>query len=156
MNHIDAAQIMAADCLCFRARRTARAITRAYDLALRPTGLPATQVTLMSAIALGPDGAQPVARLSDFLVLDTSTLTRNLAALERVGLIMISRNTRDRRVRIAHLTDAGKERLATALPLWKQAHASIVTALGVEAADALHTALDRTVQALGPPKNAPK
>ena len=148
MNHIEAAQIMAAECLCFRARRTARAITRAYDAALRPTGLQATQVTLMNAIALGQGGLQPVARLSDILGLELSTLTRNLSALERVGLLAVMRSPRDRRVRVASLTDAGKERLAAALPRWKQAHASIIAALGQEDATALHTALDLAATAL--------
>jgi DNA-binding MarR family transcriptional regulator len=142
MNHLDAARIMAAECLCFRSRRAARAITRAYDAALRPTGLQATQVTLINAIALGPDGAQSMGRLSEILALEISTLTRNLRALEKAGLVEIGRSDADRRVRVARLTDAGKTRLAEALPLWKQAHGEIVAALGSETADALHAALD--------------
>ncbi len=139
---------MAADCLCFRARRAARAITRAYDTALRPIGLQATQVTLMNVIALGPEGAQPMGRLSDILGLDLSTLTRNLRALEKAGLVQIGRSDRDRRVRVARLTEAGKTRLAGALPLWKQAHGRIVAALGEEAAQALHVTLDATSLAM--------
>lgn len=155
MDHLDAARTMAADCLCFRARRTARAITRAYDAALRPTGLQATQVTLMNAIALGPEGAQPMGRLSEFLALEISTLTRNLRALEKAGLVEIGRSDADRRVRVARLTQAGKERLADALPLWKQAHGEIVAALGEDIATALHAALDATAHAMasaGPEK----
>lgn len=148
MNHLHAAQIMATDCLCFRARRTARAITRAYDAALRPTGLQATQVTLMSAIALGPDGAQPMARLSEVLALEISTLTRNLRALEKAGLVTITRSEADRRVRVAQLTEAGTIRLSNALPYWKQAHNEVVAALGPDTAAALHTALDETAQAM--------
>ena len=148
MTHLDAARAMAADCLCFRARRAARAITRAYDTALRPIGLQATQVTLMNVIALGPEGAQPMGRLSDILGLDLSTLTRNLRALEKAGLVQIGRSDRDRRVRVARLTEAGRTRLAGALPLWKQAHGRIVAALGEEAAQALHVTLDATSLAM--------
>ncbi|WFE76053.1 MarR family winged helix-turn-helix transcriptional regulator [Roseinatronobacter sp. S2] len=148
MDHLDAARIMAADCLCFRARRAARAITRAYDAALRPTGLQATQVTLMNAITLGPDGAQPMGRLSEGLALEISTLTRNLRALEKAGLVTIGRSETDRRVRVARLTEAGKTRLANALPYWKQAHGEIVAALGTDTAAALHAALDATSQAM--------
>ncbi len=142
MTPLDAARAMAADCLCFRARRAARAITRAYDTALRPIGLQATQVTLMNVIALGPDGAQPMGRLSDILALEISTLTRNLRALEKAGLVEIGRSATDRRVRVVRLTEAGKTRLAGALPLWKQAHGRIVAALGDETARALQGALD--------------
>lgn len=149
MDHLTAAGIMANDCLCFRSRRTARAITRAYDAALRPTGLQATQVTLMNAVALGPDGAQSMGRLSDILALEISTLTRNLRALEKAGLISIGRSDKDRRVRVARLTDAGKARLTDALPMWKQAHGKIVASLGAENAQALHAALDAAAQAMG-------
>ena len=142
MNHLDAARIMAADCLCFRARRAARAITRAYDTALRPTGLQATQVTLMNAIALGPEGTQPMGRLSEILALEISTLTRNLSALEKAGLVEIGRSDTDRRVRVVRLSEAGKTRLADALPMWKQAHGEIGAALGDETAAALHAALN--------------
>lgn len=148
MDHLDAARIMAADCLCFRARRTARAITRAYDAALRPTGLQATQVTLMNAIALGPDGAQTMGRLSEVLALEISTLTRNLRALENTGLVAIGRSETDRRVRVARLTEGGQSKLAEALPHWKQAHGEIVAALGADTAAALHAALDATSQAM--------
>lgn len=147
-DHLIAAGIMANECLCFRSRRTARAITRAYDIVLRPTGLQATQLTLMNAIALGPGGAQAMGRLSEILALDVSTLTRNLGALEKAGLVTIGRSERDRRVRIARLTEAGALRLTEALPLWKRAHGEIVAALGAETTQALHEALDAAAAAL--------
>lgn len=148
MDHLDAAQAMAADCLCFRARRTARAITRLYDAALRPTGLQATQVTLMNAVALGPKGAQPMGRLADILALEISTLTRNLRPLESAGLLEIGRDIKDRRVRVVHLTETGKARLVGALPHWNRAHAAIVATIGGATATSLHEALDATSRAL--------
>lgn len=146
--HLDAARIMAAECLCFRTRRTARVVTRAYDEALRPTGLQATQVTLMNAIALGPGGAQPMGHLADIVGLEISTLTRNLRSLESAGLVTIGRSDTDRRVRVVQLTEAGTTRLADALPYWKQAHGQILSALGAETATALRAALDATTQAM--------
>lgn len=142
MDHLDAARLMASDCLCFRARRTARAITRAYDIALRPTGLQATQVTLMNAVALGPNSSQPMGRLAEILALDLSTLTRNLKPLEAAGLVAIGRSDTDRRVRLVQMTEAGKQRLASALPHWKRAHAEIVATLGTGTAEALRDTLD--------------
>ena len=50
--HLAASQLMADQCLCFRARRVSRALTRRYDEALRPLGIQATQLTLLNAIAL--------------------------------------------------------------------------------------------------------
>lgn len=43
---------MAEQCLCFRARWVARALTRLYDEALRPLDLQATQLTLLNAISV--------------------------------------------------------------------------------------------------------
>lgn len=148
MNHLDAARAMAADCLCFRARRTARAITRLYDAALRPTGLQATQVTLMNAIALGPDGAQPMGRLAGIMALEISTLTRNLRPLESAGLIEIARSDTDRRVRVVRLTEVGEARLVDALPHWNRAHAEIVATLGEATSLELRTTLDDANQAM--------
>lgn len=147
-DHLDAARLMAAQCLCFRSRRTARAITRAYDEALRPTGLQATQVTLMNAVALGPDGALPMGQLADILALEISTLTRNLRSLETAGLVDVGRSETDRRVRVVRLTETGKSRLAGALPYWNRAHGEIVAALGADTAADLHTALEATAQAM--------
>lgn len=147
-DHLDAARIMAAECLCFRARRTARVITRAYDEALRPTGLQATQVTLMNAVALGPDGTQPMGQLADILALEISTLTRNLRALKNAGLVHVGRSDTDRRVRVVRLSEAGKTRLASALPYWKQAHDEIIAALGAATAATLHAAFDATAKAM--------
>jgi hypothetical protein len=56
--HHDAALVMAADCLCLRARRVSRALTRMYDDALRPLGIQATQLTLLNAVTMcGGEGA---------------------------------------------------------------------------------------------------
>ncbi|MCC6001673.1 MAG: winged helix-turn-helix transcriptional regulator [Pararhodobacter sp.] len=155
MDHLNAARTMADACLCFRARRTARAITRLYDAALRPTGLQATQVTLMNAVALGPRGAQPMGRLADILALEISTLTRNLRPLQHAGLLEIRRDPKDRRVRLVCLTETGKARLVAALPHWNRAHAAIVATIGGATATSLHEALDATSRALSDPPTTP-
>ncbi len=56
MSHRDAAQVMAAECLCLRTRRVSRAITRVYDEALRPLGVEATQLTLLNAVTVADAG----------------------------------------------------------------------------------------------------
>lgn len=155
MTHLDAARVMAAECLCFRARRTARAITRLYDAALRPTGLQATQVTLMNAIALGPDGAQPMGRLAEILALEISTLTRNLRPLQSAGLIEIGRSDTDRRVRVVRLTEAGEARLVAALPHWRRAHAQIVATLGEATTLKLRTSLEDANRAMKDAEQGP-
>ena len=68
-------------CAAFNFRRTARAVTRLYDLGLEPSGLRATQFAILTAIAK----FQPVSisRIGEILVLDQTTLTRSLRLLQK-------------------------------------------------------------------------
>lgn len=75
---------MAADCLCFRARRVARALTRMYDQALRPLGIQATQLTLLNAVAVsGERGAEAALDLRDRF--DTAAAAASSECSARVG-----------------------------------------------------------------------
>jgi DNA-binding MarR family transcriptional regulator len=138
---------MAAECLCFRARRVSRTLTRMYDRALRPLGIQATQLTLLNAIALQGRAVTDMPRLSFDLALDPATLSRSLRALEKAGLVHIRAALDDRRARLVRLTPEGERMLAAALPRWKRAHARVVAALGTwEAAD-LRDRFDATIAA---------
>jgi DNA-binding MarR family transcriptional regulator len=142
---------MAEQCLCFRARRVSRLITRMYDEELRPLGIHATQLTLLNAITLLEDtrGAT-VARLAGVLAMDQTTLSRNLRPLEARGLVGVARLPDDRRVRVLRLTPAGAEMVAAALPLWERAHARLVAALGPAAAAELRERFDGAAEAARP------
>lgn len=141
---------MAAECLCFRARRVSRAVTRIYDEELRPLGLQATQLTLLNAVAIGGERGAAMKRLADVLAMDPTTLSRNLRPLERDGLLCIERANGDRRVRLARLTDEGRRRLEAAYPLWQRAHDRLTRALGGDDAHALRQQLDAAVAATLP------
>ena len=109
---------IATECACLNVRRTARAVTQLYDRTFAPLGLRATQVTLL--VALERAGPVPFTRLADALGMDRTTLTRNLAPLQRQRLVSL-RPGPDRRVRLAALTDKGRASLAAAVPLWEEA-----------------------------------
>jgi len=147
MDYRLAAEQMAAECLCFRARRVSRVLTRIYDEELRPLGIQATQLTLLNAVAIGGEAGARMNRLAEILAMDATTLSRNLRPLARQGLLRIERSTRDRRVRIARLTHAGRDRVARALPLWRRAQERIEQALGAALASDLRTRMDAAVEA---------
>ncbi len=142
---MNAARVMAAECLCFRARRVSRALTRLYDEELRPLGIQATQLTLLNAVALSGETGARVSALAEFLAMDGTTLSRNLRPLERAGLVEIGRLPSDRRVRVVELTPAGQRLIEEALPFWQRAHERIVALLGPEAAGELRESFDATV-----------
>jgi hypothetical protein len=64
-------------CACANLRRAARLVTQLYDDALRPSGLRATQFTLLQALTLAPGISQK--ELAGLLGIDSFTLTRTLS-----------------------------------------------------------------------------
>jgi DNA-binding MarR family transcriptional regulator len=122
-----AARTVTETCLCHRARMAARAVTRGYDDALRETGLRATQLAVLAAIAA--KGALSIKSLADDLGMDRTTLTRNLRPLEDLGYVAIGAEHRHR-ARTLALTEAGDTALAAALPLWEAAQRKLQQRLG--------------------------
>ena len=104
-----------------------RAVTRLYDDILRPTGLRATQLAVL--VAVGNEDATSITELAKFMGMDRSTLTRNLAPLEREGLIRVG-NEGWRRSRIVEITNKGRSRLREALPFWEKAQQTMRQKLG--------------------------
>ncbi len=116
-------------CVCFNLRRAARAITRLYDEGMRRTDLRVTQLSILGVtMALGP---VTVTRLAEATGTDRTTLTRNLNVLRKQGLLRVETGG-DRRERVVTLTDRGREALANAYPIWKEAQARVVNSFGRE------------------------
>lgn len=114
-------------CACFNLRKATRALTQLYDEALRPAGLRTTQFTLLHAIRVA--GPVSVRRLAAVVVMDRTTLTRDLRPLERQGLVSIEPGE-DRRERKVDLTTKGAQVITQALPLWEKAQAQVAQGLG--------------------------
>ncbi len=116
-----------AECLCFNIRKTSRVVTQIYDEIMQKTGLRGTQFTILAHLA----GYQllTISVLAEKLVMDRTTLTRNLKPLEKQGLIAITPG-KDRRTRSVQLSASGHETLASALPLWREAQQKITKQMG--------------------------
>jgi DNA-binding MarR family transcriptional regulator len=63
--------------------------------------------------------------VADLLAMDRTTLTAALKPLERRGLVTVAIDPDDRRGRRLTLTPAGRELLASAVPVWLREHAAI-------------------------------
>lgn len=116
-------------CASLNFRRTARAITRLYDLAFQGTKIRSTQFTILIAVAK----AQPVSMstLGSILVIDSTTLTRSLGKLQKQGLLAVSKRA-ERRQRFVSLTEAGVTALEESLPGWRAAQERFVKTVGAE------------------------
>src|SRR5262249_44964366 len=114
-------------CVCSSFRKTTRAITQLFDHALRPSGLRATQFNILAEIQGA--GEATVTELTRKLLIDQTTLTRNLAPLERDGLLA-SVPKPDGRVKSLRLTKKGQRAFAKALPLWSAVQEMIISRMG--------------------------
>ncbi len=119
------------DCLTFNLQRAARGLVRGFEEAAKGAGLTAPQFTTLSL--LSGYGARSVGDLAEDMGTDRTTLTRNLDLMAARGWIEPA-GAEDRRLRIWRLTEAGRARLAGAMPAWRRWQADIVARLGEEAA----------------------
>ncbi len=131
-------------CNCLALRQASRYITGVYDQMLSGTGLRATQFSILYKLsALGP---MTVNQMSAELVMDRTTLTRNLKPLERDALLASGASEHDRRERVIALTPAGKAKVKSMLPLWRKAQQTFEQNFGAERADELRGLLRAVVE----------
>lgn len=117
-------------CNCLAVRQAARHITQFYDQFLAPAGLRTTQFSILARLKrLGP---MTINTLAKEMVMDRTTLGRNILPLEREGLIAVVRGSSDRRSKELRLTDAGAARLRTAVKGWAQAQRQFEAAFGTK------------------------
>ncbi len=121
-----------AACNCLALRQAARHVTQFYDQFLTPTGLRATQYSILAR--LQRNGAMTINALAAELVMDRTTLGRNILPLQRDGLIAAGPGKIDRRSKELRLTPAGSARFRAACKGWREAQARFETAFGAKRA----------------------
>jgi DNA-binding MarR family transcriptional regulator len=127
------------ECNCLAVRQAARHITQFYDQHLASAGLRTTQFSILAKLKrLGP---MTINALADDLVMDRTTLGRNILPLEREGLVSIAPLRADRRSKEMRITDAGVERLMAARDGWREAQARFAAVFGEERAVGLRALL---------------
>lgn len=103
-------------------------MSQIYDAYLAPYNLTITQFGLLAHIRR-LDGVS-IGNLAAELVMDPTTLTRNLRPLIKRDLVTLAPDKHDKRARVLRLTDSGRQTLATAHPGWQKAQAHIAAVLG--------------------------
>ena len=118
----DALQAIEA-CAGWNSRLASRRITQFLEKRMTVSGLTIAQFGLMAQIAAASDDT--LGALAERLGFDQSSLSRNLHALERDGLVEIAIVESDQRRRAVWLTENGARRLEAAMPMWRSAHAAL-------------------------------
>ena len=132
-----------AECNCHAVRAAARHITQAYDQFLAPSGLRTTQFSILGR--LKRKGPLTINALAEEMVMDRTTLGRNILPLERDGLIDIQPSATDRRAKELHLTKAGEQRRQAAVKSWVAAQERFESTYGARRAAELRAMLRAVV-----------
>jgi DNA-binding MarR family transcriptional regulator len=130
-------------CSNAKLRQLTRRVSQHYDHEMGKIGLKTTQYSLLSQVVRrGPIRPGDLAKA---MVLDASTLTRNLKPLVAAGWLTVGAGTDDRSHLVA-VTQAGRDKRAEAQRRWKTAQDSLNELLGVERVVALHDLIDGSLQ----------
>jgi DNA-binding MarR family transcriptional regulator len=127
------------ECNCLAIRQAARHVTQFYDQILASTGLRATQFSILSRLRRA--GPMTINELAAMLVMDRTTLGRNILPLQRDGLIEVAASPHDRRRHELRLTEAGAERYALGVDRWNEAQHRFNDVFGGERAAELRDLL---------------
>jgi DNA-binding MarR family transcriptional regulator len=120
-------------------RRAARQVGQLYDDAMGDTGLKGTQFSLLSQIR--NDGQPALKALAETMRMDLSGLGHTLKPLIRDGLVELSTDPADRRVKRVRLTAEGEAKQAELLERWHVAQARFDAVFGAEKSAEIREAL---------------
>jgi DNA-binding MarR family transcriptional regulator len=95
-------------------------------------------------------GSKNIHELAEHLILDRTTLGRNLRPLERDGFLAIEQSGEDGRAWFVILTKKGKATTAKTMEKWEKAQADFHKAIGGENAIALSKMLRGVVKSALP------
>ena len=114
-------------------------MTQLYDRHLAASGLRTSQFGILAR--LKRKSPMTIRELAAELVMDRTTLGRNILPLERDGLIAINPGKTDRRLKELSLTAAGEARLGETRAAWAEAQQSFEIGFGPERAAELRRLL---------------
>ena len=135
------------DCFNLAMRKSSRLITQFYQGHLSKTGLKVGQFSILRAVKLCKETSNK--ELQWILVLDQTTLSRNLKPLIRDGYLKLSAHSEDGRQKIISLSPAGIALYEEALPIWKAAQVELQQKVGIAETDNIMALANVFVKALG-------
>jgi DNA-binding MarR family transcriptional regulator len=128
-----------AECNCLALRQATRHVTQFYDRFLAPCGLRSTQYSILAR--LQRKGPMTINALAAAMVMDRTTLGRNILPLQRDGLIAVGPGKSDRRSKELRLTPSGAARWRAGSKAWAKAQVRFESILGIKQARALRNML---------------
>ncbi|WP_415890701.1 MarR family winged helix-turn-helix transcriptional regulator [Neptuniibacter sp. SY11_33] len=131
-------------CINFSLRKAVRVLNRIYDQYLAEAGLTGGQFSILFVVHELDVATNK--KLQSILVLDQTTLTRNLKPLLREGYLSSVPSVTDRRQKNLSLTPEGKAKFLEAREQWFKAQQKIYKELGPELSEQLISLSDTVVK----------
>jgi DNA-binding MarR family transcriptional regulator len=126
-------------CNCFASRKAARLVTKLYEDHLARVNLTSTQFSIL--VYVDEIGAAAMKDLVRALAMERTSVVRALQPLARDGFVVIGPDQDDTRRNVVCLTNAGRAKLADAMPVWQQAQAEFESRFGAGLAGQLRESL---------------
>lgn len=131
-------------CLCAILRKATRVITKRYDEFLHPLGLKITQYSMLMNITR--NRGITTTELAKVMLMDQTTVTRNLQLLEKKGFIFFLEEGKDLRSKQIQISQKGQKMIEQAKPLWEKAQQEIKDELGSQGFDAIISSLNLLIK----------
>ena len=132
----DLAAEVAGACLGMRVARLHRVVARLYEQALQTAGLTQPQMEVLVSLICAAGPVRPTA-LAASLMLERSTISRNLALMQNRGWVAVAETSATGRAMSVTITDAGMTAFTSAGTAWRRAQADATRMLGPDAAPVL-------------------
>ena len=133
-------------CFNLAMRKSSRLMTQFYNERLTVVGLKIGQFSILRAVDYLKETSNK--ELQGILIIDQTTLTRNLKPLFRDEFLQLNTNSADGRVKLISLSREGKELYRRALPIWRLAQKDICKMLGEPEAQRILSLSDSIVKTL--------
>ncbi len=127
-------------------RKSSRLITQFYEDRLSAVDLKSGQFSILRAVSYLKQTSNK--ELQRVLVLEQTTLSRNLKPLFRDGYLKLSADSNDARIKLISLTTTGKALYDMAEPIWQKAQNDLEEKLGSEELKNILSLADSFVKAL--------
>ena len=132
----DLAAEVAGACLGMRVARLHRVVARCYEQALQAVGLTQPQMEVLASLVIAAGPVRPAA-LAARLMVERSTLSRNLALMQKRGWVAVAQTSATGRAMSVTITSAGIAAFTGADTAWRRAQADAARMLGPDAASTL-------------------
>jgi DNA-binding MarR family transcriptional regulator len=132
----DLAKEVCGGCFGMRVARLHRVVARLYEQALQTAGLTQPQMEVLASLISAARPVRPAA-LAARLMLERSTISRNLALMQNRGWVAVTETSATGRAMSVTITDAGLAAFTSAGTAWRRAQADAARMLGPDAAQVL-------------------